>query len=572
VSAFPQGHDLSASFASRRRSRVRQVIASTAAALLLSSILGVWSSVVAEDDGGLPLAVTHERWTGIDPLIGSGSGAGASGIRNFANPICSTATSGAANVNTDCEGNNPHNETAIAVNPTNALNIIGGANDYQLNLSSGGTVYETIYSRAHVTFDGGATWTSVGIDQNAYTATGDPALAFDADGRAYYAMLGFGWSQNIGCCRNPDIVVATSTDGGNHWSALNRVASGAGYFTSTGVFNDKEYVTAWGHGNAIVTWTRFNQGPHGSYLSSPIYASVTHDGGKTWSTPGSVSGSAAFCADAAGGTNCEQDQFSTPVVAADGSIYVSFINYSNTTDGRDQYLVVKLDPASGARVGGPWAVGSVVDGFTDYPLSIDGRQTLQDSQFRTNAIGNVAADPTDADHLAMAWSDMRNSTLPAPADPYAASTNSDVVVSQSWDGGATWSAPAAVSRTNDQFQPWAVYDSTGKLRIGFFDRSYDGANHSYGYSLATETAHGSLAFTVVQLTTALSDPTQGTRWFSGRTPNASFPHPTTFLGDYAGMAPTAAGGIVALWTDLRLSTCFAGRCGTGEDAFFASHG
>ena len=33
--------------------------------------------------------------------------------------ICTTPTQTAANVNTDCEGVNPHNETSIAVNPTN---------------------------------------------------------------------------------------------------------------------------------------------------------------------------------------------------------------------------------------------------------------------------------------------------------------------------------------------------------------------------------------------------------------------------------------------------------------------
>jgi hypothetical protein len=72
------------------------------------------------------------------------------------------------------------------------------------------------------------------------------------------------------------------------------------------------------------------------------------------------------------------------------------------------------------------------------------------------------------------------------------------------------------------------------------------------------------------MTTALSDPTRDTRWFSGRTPNPDFPHPTTFLGDYSGIAAHPAGGVVGLWTDLRVNTCFAGRCGSGENAFFAA--
>jgi hypothetical protein len=201
---------------------------------------------------------------------------------------------------------------------------------------------------------------------------------------------------------------------------------------------------------------------------------------------------------------------------------------------------------------------------------MDGSQTYQDSQFRSWAVGNIAADPTNAQHLAVIWSDMRNSTLPAPSDPYTAKTNSDIIVSQSFNAGATWSAPVVLATPNDQFQPWGAYDASGKLRIGYFDRSYDPANHKYGYTLASETTWGSLNFLPSQLTTVLSDPTRDTRWFSGRTVNQDFPHPTTFLGDYSGIAASPSGGVVALWTDLRLTTTFGTRTGTSEDAFYGA--
>jgi hypothetical protein len=420
----------------------------------------------------------------------------------------------------------------------------------------------------------------VGLAQNAYSATGDPAVAFDADGRAYLTTLGFGFSQGLGCCRNPDIVAAESIDGGTSWSALTRIASGVGVFGGNGVFNDKEYVAAWGHGNAIVTWTVFNQGRGGAYISSPIFDSVTHDGGRTWTEPQPISGSAAFCVGAQGGNACDQDQVSVAAVGSDGSIHVAFESTANSdpsslADNRDQYLVVGINPMSGAAIGPPVKVAGLIDGSYDYPLNLDGRQTYQDSQFRSWSAGNITADPTNPGHLAVVWSDMRNSTLPPSvaaynSDPYQVVTNSDVVVSQSFDGGAHWSAPVALAAPGDQFQPWATYDSGGRLRIGYFDRSYDASNHKYGYSLATETSSGSLAFTVAQLTTALSDPTAGDRWFSGRTPNPAFAHPTTFLGDYSGITAKPNGGIVALWTDLRQQACFTVRCGAGQDAFLAA--
>jgi hypothetical protein len=164
---------------------------------------------------------------------------------------------------------------------------------------------------------------------------------------------------------------------------------------------------------------------------------------------------------------------------------------------------------------------------------------------------------------------MRNSTLPAPRDPYAAVTNSDVIVSQSFDRGRTWTPPVALTIPGDQFMPWGAYDTHGFLRIGTFDRQYDPANHTYGYTLATESGSGTLVFTTTQLTTAQSNPTTGNRWFA-TTVKPAFPFATTFLGDYSNIAATPTGGVVAYWTDLRLDACFAGVCRKGQDAFFAT--
>jgi hypothetical protein len=520
--------------------------------------------------------VTHQHINGVDvPLTQSDEGVvSARSFRNPPSPICSTTTSSATNVNADCELIR-HNETTIAINPANALNQIGSVNDQQILLTSGGTTYMTRYARAHVTFDGGMTWTIYPINYNSYDQTADPAVAFDADGTAYLATVAVLLSQNsagIGVATAPDIIVTHSTDGGRTWTHPVRAASGSGGPNSPGVINDKDYIAAWGHGNAIVTWTVFNQGIHGSYISSAIFASVTHDAGKTWSRGVEISGSAAFCVGAQGGTQCDQDQLSVPAVAADGSIYVAFENTPDTFPAcpkgcRDQYLVVKVDPTTGARVAGPYQVATIYDGITDYPINIDGLPTYQDSEFRSNSGGNIVADPTNANHLAVIWSDMRNGTLPAPADPYSATTNSDIIVSQSFDGGVNWSAPVALIASGDQFQPWGAYDASGKLRIGYYDRSYDAANHKYGYTMATETSPGMLTFLTAQLTTELSDPTKNTRWFSVITVNPNFPHPTTFLGDYSGLS---LNGTAALWTDMRNNICFNTLCGAGEDAFYAA--
>ena len=538
----------------------RTVAVLSAAVVAAASFAALAATAWADDP--LPRAITHEHWNGYEALLKSTeSTSGASQYKNPPSPICSTGTSAAANVATDCEGLAPHNETSIAVNPTNPSNMVASANDYQL---ANGGKNETIFSRAHVTFDAGKTWTTYPINFNGNIATGDPAVAFDATGRAYISTLGFGFGQGSPTGKNADILVSTSTDGGKTWTTAARVAQGSGSFGSVGIFNDKEYIAAWGDGNAIVTWSRFNDLQKGAYGGSPIYATVTHDGGKTWTDGVAISGAAAFCASFTAG--CDQDQNSTPVVAADGSIYVSFLTTRDNSNGRDAYAVVQVDPQTGRRVAGPFKVADLVDGVGDYPVSAFGDTTYQDSVFRTWSAGNLAADPTNAQHLAVSWSDMRNSTLTS-SDPYATKTNSDVGVAESFDAGRTWTTKV-FTVANDQFFPWAAFDRTGRLRVGYMDRSYDAANHEYGFTLATETSPGSLTFATQQVTTVLSDPTQGDRWFSGTTVNPAFPHPTSFIGDYNGIA-AGPSGIANTWTDLRAQVTFGGRTGSGSNAEFA---
>jgi hypothetical protein len=528
---------------------IRGVILAAVSMVALSPSLAY-----AAGDSVQPVGFTHNVVDAPAPVPGAVFGTAPAVKTGTA--ICTTAAQLTANANTDCETTSagPHNETSIAVNPANPQNMIGGANDYQIAVNPGGRVSETILSRAHVTFDGGKTWSMYPLFSNsAYQATGDPAVAFDASGHAYYATLGFRFVGPLNA-QNPDVLVSNSGDGGKTWSVA-RVAAGSGVATSVGDLLDKEYVAAWGTGNAIVTYGDFRLGQKGAVISARIFSSVTHDGGNTWSAPVVISGS------------LDQAFVSVPVVAADGRIFVSFLNTTDLSTGRDDYEVVQVSPATGARVAGPVKVATVIDGATDYPIAF-GRQTYQDSVFRTWAAGNVAADPTNAAHLAVVWSDMRNSVTPAPSDPYTAKTNSDVIVSQSFDGGATWSAPTALALAGDQFMPWGAYDRSGHLRIGMFDRSVDAANHKYGYSLATETGYGTLTFTTTVVSTVASDPTTGDRWFA-RNVNAAFPFATAFLGDYSNIAATADGGAVAFWTDMRNDATFAGRTGHGEDAYFA---
>ena len=127
-------------------------------------VRGAGSAPILGDEGGTiqPVDFTHNVMDAPAPVAGAVFGSGPA--LKPGESICTTPTQLGPNVNTDCAPKpGPHNETSIAVNPTNAQNIIGGANDYQLGLNPGGVVSETVLSRAHVTFDGGQTWSEYPI-------------------------------------------------------------------------------------------------------------------------------------------------------------------------------------------------------------------------------------------------------------------------------------------------------------------------------------------------------------------------------------------------------------------------
>jgi hypothetical protein len=479
--------------------------------------------------------------------------------------LCTSNTTFGSNVQANCDSTVlPHNETAIAVDPANPAHLVGGTNDTELppNGASGSTKGIAGY---YTSFDGGATWLNGQVPSGSFTQTSDPSIVFDTSGRAYFGVVAFDHGVG-GLALGGAIQVAASANGGRTFAAPSVVERS----TSPTIFEDKPYLAADDNpaspfaGSVYVTWSRFHFADRAAtqYLESPIFSSASHDGGHTWSTPREISGAnPAICTFS--GTSlpndggCREDQFSSPVVAPDGTIYVAYENDQAIDDGqfRNQYLVVKSTDG-GATWSTPVRASDVLsDGANDYPVNVQGRQTLSNSQFRVNSAGNLTIDPSSG-ALFVTWSDNRNGT--------AANTNTDVFVSASTDGASTWSRPLAVSRAaNDQFYPWAAVGPDGALDVVYFDRSYDAANSKYGVTLA-ELAAGAHNFTLERVDTGLSDPNHA-RWFSAGTNGQ-----TTFLGDYNGLAVGSDGIAHPFWTEMRRVVTVNHATGTTEDAFTAA--
>jgi hypothetical protein len=495
----------------------------------------------------------------------------APGVGTVTMATCTDGTNlGGGNIRINCDSTIfPHNEMSIAVDPKDPNHVVAGSNDYEL-FFQGGFVVERIIAGFYTSFDHGTTWINGHVDPDGFTFNGDPAIAFNIkQSLVHYGTINFNSGQGGGFA-TASILISTSNDGGKTFGHPVVVALGTGGTTVT-VFNDKPYIAVDNNpasphfGRLYVTYTRFLFNQFGNYLESPIYLSFSDDGGQTFSTPQAISGtSSTLCSQPFVTPRnigiCNEDQFSSPVVGPDGTLYVAFENQEHTQtvgDFRNQYLVVRSTDGGSTFSSPVSAVFPIFDGTDDYPINVNGRQTLTNSQFRVNSAGNLAVDPTSGPsvsgtRLYIAFSDNRNGQLTGNFS--TVKTNTDVFVVTSSNGGNDWSPVNPVltgnKSQNDQFYPWAVVDNSGNLFVAFSDRSYDPANIQYGETLAVSKNHAT-SFSATRIDSGLSNPNDS-RWFTnGGTTNGK----ATFIGDYGNLAIGSDGATHPIWTDMRTNIC-----------------
>jgi hypothetical protein len=449
----------------------------------------------------------------------------------------------------------PQDETSVDTNPTNPRNSIAGANDYRLGWGTSG-FYSTTDNGNHW-YDGITPFPSLPSGES-LDGGGDPALVYDRAGVAYYAQINFNRDDDTN-----GVWVNRSTNGGFTWSRpcvaidttpgnpaddsgacggpgdVRRPGDGTVDFipddnrTLDGSVptDDKEYIAAGprpagvgatcftpftkaaipagqpgcpqeiiGVDRLYVTWTVFTD------TTANIVVSYSDDQGRSWSRPRPISGSAAFCVGLVGPTDCDDNQGSVPTVnPTTGFIYVAFENF-NTPD-ENQYLTVRSRDG-GQTWEGPFFVSTIFD--VNYPRSAvnrqdcnargqqGGRRVLSNSCFRVNSYGNIVVDRRGgefADDLYLVLDDNRNGQM--------TSSNTDVFMYASKDGGTTWIGPTRVNDDpsrqptiaegtrdcgrivgricppnglafgNDQFFPWIDISDKGDLNVVFYDRRLD---------------------------------------------------------------------------------------------------
>ncbi len=329
-------------------------------------------------------------------------------------------------------------------------NIIGGANDYQLGLNPGGHVSETLLSRAHVTFDGGKTWSDVPAHLELHlpghrrpgrrVRRRRPRLLRHA--RLPLRRPG----QRAEPGRSRLRTRATAARPGHVAASPRAAASRPASATCSTRSTSRRGATAT-RSSPTATSGSARRAASSAPRSTPRSRTTTATRG---AAPQLISG------------DLDEAFVSVPTVASDGRIFVAFMNTDDLTTGRDTYYVVEVDPATGARVGGPFAVGAGHRRFHRLPDRV--RPADLPGQRVPLLGGRQHHRRSDRTRPTWRWSGRTCATAlrPAPTNPY--------------DGGdqlgrdrqpvdrlraAPGRAPAAVDLAGDQFMPWGAFDAVG---------------------------------------------------------------------------------------------------------------
>jgi hypothetical protein len=543
---------------------------------------------------------------------------------------CTSSGNPAAAVDMSCNTTDfgqdfaPDNEIAIAVDPIDPNHLVAGSNDYYYRFNnSTGARQAYVPTGFFTSFDGGAHWIDGQIPMRSGNGAGDPSPAFDRKhGVVLMAQLENTGGQGGPWVAQGDVSVSRSADGGVTWSEAITVLKGTGTGigpANNAVFYDKEWITVDNtpssphYGRAYLTTSRFLNGPHGSYAESPIFFSWSDDGGQTWSKPKEISGNHPSCTFQSTGDvgECDEDQFSIPEVASDGTLYVQYANGQNEAawevpEDLDNQIMVLKSTDGGATFGAPVPAVQLEDGASDTPYSVIRRQTVWGHQIRWTAIGNISVNPTNPLDVSVVFAD-RGTANPnatpgcfmtasgglfigtAPNyDPCNAGPGSDtdVYAVRSTDGGATWGPRTDLSGdgaagAHDWFV-WADHRSDGTL-VAAWDRDDVPAAGGDTFHHVLKIGGGG----ATTLGAAENPDVSVTHWSGQYVPEPDWPRAcggTTpgkdcneFHGDYTGLAVGSDGSINVVWTGLnRMATSpqidfYTGEPhqGNAQDAMFA---
>jgi Neuraminidase (sialidase) len=424
---------------------------------------------------------------------------------------CAIGSAGPSSVNSS----NTEPEPFVAVDPTNTARVIGV---HQQDRWNDGGARGLV---ADASSDGGLSWpthsyaafSACSGGNPDYERASDPWVTFDTAGNAYQISLSI--SADLATSA---VLVSRSTDHGVTWGPPATLTRDDDPLH----FNDKESITGdpTRPGYVYAVWDRTTfpsdrrnprsfLGSH-AYRGQPMFARTT-DGGATWSAPRALTNANIFTIG------------NQLAVLPDGTlidVFADFRGAGNQPSANDFFEAVTISKDAGLTWSRPIKVANIdpiplVDPDTGAPVRAD------------DYLPDIAVDPRSG-ALYVVWSDAG----------LGDGTYLDVVISESTDGGRTWSPPAIADGAPpgvDAFNGTVAVTGDGTVAV----LSYDFRNNDAAPGLPTDVwlshSHDGGGTWNEQHLAGSFD--------MERAPDAG----GYFLGDYQGLA-AAGNDLIALFT------------------------
>jgi hypothetical protein len=334
-------------------------------------------------------------------------------------------------------------EPDIAVDPGRPDRIIGVWQQDRWN--DGGAHGIGVTSSAN----GGRTFTETVLPVSScapgglpYERASDPWVSFGPDGTAYANTLAF----DATTARNT-VAAVVSPDGGRTWRHPTVLIDD----TSIQFFNDKNSITADPRraGTAYSVWDRLDGGPTGlQVLTGPTLLSVTHDYGRTWSTPRVIVATGQFA------------QTIGNIIVADprtGVLYNIFNHVTYTDADANEIVSARYEVIRSADGGRTWSA----------PVPVADDTSVRDVDPNTGAtlrtgggLESAAVDPVTGQlYVVYEGSD------------FTGGAYDQVLLTSSTDGGRSWRAPTRISGVpaSPAFTPTVAVTRSGVVGVTYYD-------------------------------------------------------------------------------------------------------
>jgi hypothetical protein len=414
----------------------------------------------------------------------------------------------------------PQSETFITINPSKPKVLAAGSNEiFRLPM------------RGYFSSNGGASWGGVDLPlpppkaKNGTDFGSDPTLAFDSQGNLFYGYIVVFFGNGNGI-NGTEMAVARSTDGGKTYPQVTFF----GFEDGANHFNDKPMITADTNvaspfrDNVYIAWDAAS----GGTIGGGVRFATSTDHGATFSV--------ARVDDPSGPG---QSIGASPAVAPNGEVYVAWNDYHANA------IVFNRSFDGGQTWGAPVTVS---------PKTLPFDIGIPAESFRGALVyPSLGVDQSSGPHrgrIYCSWMDL------------TAANVTDIFLSYSDNGGATWSTPKQVtdqfSTPVDRFNHWMSVDPvTGDVNVAFYDTRNDttGVRYQTDYYLA-QSKDGGASFPGpdIRVSTVSSNehdcngvfPCQGINYGNQQ-------------GDYEGLV--SFGGVsYPIWTDSRRQLDPASGC------------